>query len=196
MSIAADGLEQSRDTRRQWPPRSGMPWTEDDFAAVFAASRDGCDPDEIAARIGRSTIALRGQLRRLLPAEERHLPADLVLPRLRQLDREGDYDWLAAMASSTRPSWELQREAQAERDERGIGALSDGELLALVDVICGRTAQLPDELVRAISTAVDRRGMEALVRRRAMAAADDAVDALLDQGERLWSHELPSDGWS
>lgn len=188
---SADGAEPTRDERGEQPPRRGMPWTEEDFAGVMRAARDGCDHDEIADRIGRSPIGLRGQLRRLLPVEERHLPVHLVLPRLRQLDRDGDYDWLAAMARPTKSRWELEREAQAERDERGIGVLSDEEVVGLAQAVGDCSARLPSELVRAIATAVQRRGLAAIVRRRALAAADDAVDALLRRGNGPWADEFP-----
>ncbi|MFA4840815.1 MAG: hypothetical protein WC580_03815 [Agrococcus sp.] len=183
MTSTAGGTQLDHEPPEEGPPRHGMPWTEEDFAAVMQASREGCDQEEIAARIGRSVHGLRSQLRRLLPAEERHLTATLVLPRLRQLDQDGDYDWLAAMAQPTKSLWEVRREVEAERAERGIGTLSDDELLGLAKAVTESSARLPTELARAISTAVQRRGLAAIVRRRALAAADDAVDALLGRGE-------------
>lgn len=171
------------------PFRHGMPWTEDDFAGIMQASREGCGLEEVAARIGRSAHALRPQLRRLLPADERHLAADLVLPRLRQPERHGDCDWLAAMAQPTGSPWELRFEAEAERDERGIGALSDDELVALAGAVTGAAAQLPAALRRAVADAVRRRGLEHVVRRCAVCVVDEAVDALLGRGGAPWGYD-------
>lgn len=188
MTSTAGGTQLDHEPPEEGPPRHGMPWTEEDFAAVVQASREGCDQEEIAARIGRSVHGLRSQLRRLLPAEERHLSAALVLPRLRQLGQDGDYDWLAAMAQPTKSMWEVRREAEAERAERGIGALSDEELmgLALAIAIAQTKIRLPTELVGAISTAVQERGMEALLSRRAHAEADAALEAVLRHGRAAW----------
>jgi hypothetical protein len=186
MTTTAGGTQLDHETPEEGPPRHGMPWTEEDFAAVVQASREGCDQEEIAARIGRSVHGLRSQLRRLLPAEERHLSAALVLPRLRQLGLDGDYDWLAAMAQPTKSRWAVQREAEAERAERGIGTLSDQELEGLALAIAQSSIRLPTEPVAAISTAVQERGMEALLSRRARAEADAALEAVLRHGRAAW----------
>lgn len=189
MTSTAPTTELDPASSGEQPYRHGMPWTEEDFAGIMQASREGCGLEEIAVRIGRSVHALRPQLRRLLPADERHLAADLVLPRLRQLERDGDYDWLAAMAQPTRSPWELRFEAEAARDEWGIGALSDDELVALASTVAGAAAQLPAALRRAIAGAVHGRGLEHVVRRCALGAVDEAVDALLDRDGAPWSYD-------
>lgn len=194
MTSAAHGTVIDHEPSEGAAPRHGMPWTEQDFAAVMQASREGCDQEEIAARIGRSVQGLRSQLRRLLPAEERHLTAALVLPRLRQLGRDGDDDWLAEMARPTRSWWELQRDAEAERAERGIGALPDEELLGLALAIAQTMVRLPTELVGAIATAVQERGMEGFLSLRAHAEADAALEAVLRHGRPSlddWAHGMP-----
>lgn len=73
--------------------------------------------------------------------------------------------------------------------------LSDEELLGLALAIGERSARMPIELLRAIATALQRRGLHAVVRRRALAEADAAVDALMRRGEGAWAEEPPDTCW-
>ena len=164
------------------PRRHGKPWTEEDYRAVMRAIRDGGSLEEIAARVGRTEQGLRGQLHRILPADERHLAADLVLPRLRQLDADGDYDWLAALAQRLPSPWEAQREAEAARTERGIPALQDAELLALAFAValCRSVDEDLAAVGRQLGRELLRRGIDARFRQRVAAEIDAASDLLGD----------------
>lgn len=192
----------------QLPSRYGHPWGERDFAGIMQACRDGCGFDEIAARIGRTPAGLRGQLHRMLPAAERHLAASLVLPRLRQLDADGDYDWLAAMAERTIYPWEREQERERDQHEaaraRGIGALPDDEVVAIAVALARSVAPeaplddtrwpgvpphesaLPDALLRAIQREIEVRGLGPVLTRCAERHASEAVEALLDRVPTSW----------
>lgn len=169
------------------PRRHGKPWTEEDYRAVMRGIRDGGSLDEIAARVGRTEQGLRGQLHRMLPVDERHLAADLVLPRLRQLDAQGDYDWLAALAQRPPSPWEAQREAAAQA-ERGIPALDDDELLALAFAIavCRSADTVLGAIRRQLGRELQRRGIDARFRQRVATEIDAASDLLGDDDPYGW----------
>jgi len=189
-SIAPQTEHDDEETKGQ-SSRHGQRWTEEDFAGIMQACRDGCSPEQIAARVGRTEHGLRSQLRRMLPAEERHLSADLVVPRLRQLDRNGDYDWLASMAQRSISPWERQAAAEAERDARGFGALSDDELLGLAHAIVHSAVETPAAITRPISVEISRRELESQVRWSASSTADAAADRLLRRTTPWWSDGAP-----
>ncbi|WP_026373481.1 hypothetical protein [Agrococcus lahaulensis] len=169
------------------PRRHGKPWTEEDYRAVMRAIRDGGSLEEIAARVGRTEQGLRGQLHRILPVDERHLAADLVLPRLRQLDADGDYDWLAALAQRSPYPWETQREAET-RAERGIPAFEDEELLALAFAVavCRSSDTVLAAVRRQLGRELHRRGIDARFRQRVAAEIDSASDLLGDADPYGW----------
>jgi hypothetical protein len=169
------------------PRRHGKPWTEEDYRAVMRAIRDGGSLDEIAARVGRTEQGLRGQLHRMLPADERHLAADLVLPRLRQLDANGDYDWLAALAQRPPSPWDTQREAEA-RAERGIPALEDAEVLALAfaAAVCRSDDTILGAVRRQLGRELHRRGIDTRFRQRVAAEIESASDLLGDGDPYGW----------
>ncbi|WP_092919327.1 hypothetical protein [Agrococcus baldri] len=175
------------------PAKHGSRWEEGDFAVIMQACREGCGLEEIAVRLERTVQGLRGQLRRMLPAAERHLSPELVLPRLRQLERDGDYDWLAAMAERTVSPWERRREEKAERHERGIGALDDEDLLGIAQAVVDSTVRQSPELRRALSDELHRRELDGLVRRRALAAAETSVDSLVRDGWSYPGERYPSE---
>ncbi|MFC7400747.1 hypothetical protein [Citricoccus sp. GCM10030269] len=138
--------DEQPDTPGDPPRRHGQPWNEDDFAGIVRAARDGCNLEHIARRIGRSENSLRPQLRRILPVEERHLPPDLVPARLRQLDQDGNYDWLTALSQKPRSPWEIRREVEEAADARGLGALTDHDLVDLAVACALSQAPLSWEL--------------------------------------------------
>ncbi|MCH1883272.1 hypothetical protein [Agrococcus sp. ARC_14] len=183
--------ETARDDERPegTPFRHRQLWTEEDFVGIMQGCRDGCAAEQIAARIGRTVAGMRSQLRRLLPLDERHLPAELVLPRLRQLDVDGDYDWLAAMAQRTISPWERQAQAREEQDARGFGALTDEEVLEIALAIVHSAVTAPAVVTRPISGEVRSRGLSSLLTRRATIAADSAADRLLGRTPSHWSDE-------
>jgi transposase-like protein len=167
-------------------PRSGKPWTEEDFAAIMQQCRAGAAIEQIARRIGRTPTTLATQIRRLLPLQERHLSAELALPRLRQLDADGDYDWLAALAQRERSAWELQAEAQQQRQEAGFGALDDDELLSIAVALALTPDPHPPGLRRRCAQELAGRGLGDDVERRVEAARQHALDRLFGRDDGEW----------
>lgn len=170
-------------------PRRGKPWTEDDFTELMRACRAGCGVDGIARRLGRTERGVLPQLRRLLPLDERHLPVDLALPRLRQLDRDGDYDWLSALAQRAKPIWELEREAQAERDDRDIAAFTDEELLSVAVAIACCPFPLQTTLTPRCADELHRRHLADEVQRRCVRLAAEAAERL------AWHDDWLAEDW-
>ncbi|SFS15107.1 hypothetical protein SAMN04487783_1970 [Agrococcus baldri] len=175
-------------------PRSGQPWAEEDFAAIMQACRSGATIEQIARRIGRTPTSLPMQIRRMLPLEERQLTAELALPRLRQLDEHGDYDWLAAMAQREQTAWERSQETRAEQRSRGIEALSDEHVLAIALVCVTSTVELPVDLRRELACALAQRGIEDQLASLAADAASDAVAQLSTARSR--DFDWVPDGWA
>lgn len=175
------------DTRPISPSRHGQPWTEQDFAAIAQACREGHSLEVIAQRIGRSPTGLRGQLRRMLPVDERHLSADLALPRLHQLCRDDDYDWLAAMAERERPQWLIEQEAheRARSDALemarvvGIGALPDEQVAALALAALYSPDALPPELADLLSREIVARGLATGIATRALRHLRESFSSVL-----------------
>lgn len=175
------------DSRRVSPLRHGQAWTEQDFADVMEACRDGDSLEQIAERIGRSVNGLRNQLRRMLPADERHLAADVVLLRIRQLNRGGDYDWLAAMAEQPKSAWELQREAEQHSRATllenarvvGIGSLPDGHILSLAAAVVDTRELLPSDLGQILAQEITERGLSVHLVARARDRLDGSLAAFL-----------------
>lgn len=151
------------------------------------ACRSDCSIEEIACRVGRTLASVRPQLRRLLPVDERHLPTDLVPARLRQLDREGDYDWLEAVSQRTVPPWEMQQQVQAERHARGIGALTDDELVHLALAMATCLAPVAQDIRSRFARELRERDLEGRLQRSISSVADDAIRGILgvDPGLRI-----------
>lgn len=167
------------------PRRHGLPWAPEDFEALMQACQSDCSIEEIAHRVGRTLASVRPQLRRLLPVDERHLPTDLVPARLRQLDRDGDYDWLEAVAQRTISPWELQAQVQAESHARGIGALADDELVAVALAMATCVAQVSRDIRSRFARELRERDLEGRLQRSVSSAADDATRDLLGMGPDL-----------
>ncbi|WP_159551816.1 hypothetical protein [Citricoccus sp. K5] len=175
------------DHRAISPIRHGQPWTEQDFAEVMQAVSEGCALEEIAERIGRSVNGLRNQLRRMLPADERHLTADVVLLRLRQLNKDNDYDWLAAMAEQPKSDWELRCEAERHSRERmlenarvvGIGALPEDHLLAVAAALVDTGESVPSDLRLILAKEISERGLLGRLADRARDRLDGSLATLL-----------------
>lgn len=169
------------------PRRHGLPWSTEDFDALMQACRSDCSIEEIAHRVGRTLASVRPQLRRLLPVDERHLPTDLVPARLRQLDRDGDYDWLEAVSQRTISSWEVQQQVQAESHARGIGALTDDELLSVALAMATCLAPVRQDIRSRFARELRERDLEGRVQRSVSSVADDAARDLLgvDSGMRI-----------
>lgn len=164
------------------PPRHGEPWTEEDYAGVMRSCRAGRSHDGIARDIGRSPKSLRGQLRRMLPAEERHLPPDVVLSRLRQLDEDGDYDWLAAMSERSTSAWEWRHECMPAEDARELGSLTEDQVLSIAVTALFSTVPLRDDLQDLVVRQIWKRCLEARLQHLARGVSEDAVTASLHHG--------------
>ncbi|WP_405217850.1 hypothetical protein [Agrococcus sp. Ld7] len=157
------------------PRRHRLPWATEDFEALMQACRSDCSIEEIAGRVGRTLASVRPQLRRLLPVDERHLPTDLVPARLRQLDRDGDYDWLEAVSQRTVPPWEVQQQEQAESHARGIGALTDDDLVAVTLAMATCLAPVSPEIRSRFARELRERDLEGQLQRSVSSVADDAT---------------------
>lgn len=161
------------------PPRHGTRWTEDDYTELVRACRDGCDIVEIARRVGRTWLSAQWQLRRLLPLDERHLSGELALARLRQLDADGDYDWLAALAQRTPSPWDLSLAPLAESDARGVGGMTDDELLSISLAFASCLFEPPLALQQRCSRELRARRLDDVVRERLSVAVRDVVEERL-----------------
>lgn len=173
------------------PTRHKQPWTEQDLEAALEAVREDCPLEDIAERIGRTPLVLRNQLRRMLPADERHLKADLIQARLRQLNRNGDYDWLAAMAQQPKPEWTLQAEAYEQRQTAlvdsarsvGVGALSDNDLITLATAILDSQGGFPHDLRRIVATLLQERDLVQDLDRWMRARGERALELLMTEAD-------------
>lgn len=194
MERAETGAAEAPSTNGPPPSRRGERWSEADFRGVMEACRDGCELEEIAARIGRTPDGLRGQLRRLLPLEERHLASDLVIPRLRQLDADGGYDWLSALAERSIPEWERRAQAEAERGARGFGALTDDEVLGIAQALVHSSVAAPAAVTRPIAREISEHDLEGELARCAATATDAAFERLM-RGTASWWTDSASQGW-
>ncbi|MGY3126709.1 hypothetical protein ACVWW9_000208 [Agrococcus sp. UYP33] len=173
-----DGTAQQHPVLVDPASRRGKAWTEEDYTDLMRGCRSDSDVVDLARQLGRSVQSVQSQLRRLLPADERHLPLDLALPRLRQLDIDGDYDWLEALAKRTPSPWDPNPLVVTDPDARGLGGLTDDELLsvALSIVISGQ--ECPADLLRRLGRELRRRGMLEQLERGAAMAHREALDRL------------------
>ncbi|MGM7668730.1 hypothetical protein [Microbacterium sp. A93] len=186
------------DDRPPPPFRHKQPWTELDLAAAMEAVREDCPLEDIAERIGRTPMVLRNQLRRMLPADERRLRADLIQARLRQLNRDGDYDWLAAMAQQPTPEWTLREQAHQRSlaalvdgaRSVGVGALSDNDLIMLATAILDSQGGFPTELRQIVSTLIHERELVHQLDRWMRARSTRALELLMAEAVRG-----PDDEW-
>lgn len=120
------------DTPSPGPARAGQPWTDADYEALVDGCRRGTDLTSLSEELGRSVVAVLDRARRMLPAEERGLPRDRALPRLRELlEQDPDYDWDAAMRASPPPP-PVEHPVYVRR---GLAGLQPEELLAIAEVL-------------------------------------------------------------
>ena len=114
------------------PPRTGQPWTEEDYGTLVSACRDGLDLAAVAERLGRTELAVLDRARRMLPVDERGLPRDRALTRLQELlGRQEGYDWSAAMRQAPPPPPVEHRVYRRE----GLAGLQTAELLAVAEAL-------------------------------------------------------------
>lgn len=137
------------------PRRSGQPWTEEDYDALAALCGEGLDLAEVAERLGRTELAVLERARRMLPVDERTLPRDRALTRLKELlGADGGYDWSTAMCQAPPPPPVVHRVYRRE----GVAGLRTRELLAVAEALV--LQPLCDGLVRErVLGLVQRRGL-------------------------------------
>lgn len=111
---------------------------------------------------------------------------DLVLARLRQLNQDGSYDWLASMARQTKAPWERRFDGQIEQGAWGVGALSDDQLVGLAVTTVFSTVPLHADLQRRIAQELQSRGLANLKMRQVCDAATETL-AL------VWTERMPID---
>ena len=153
-------LPHERDGR---PARSGQPWTEEDHAQLLELVVDGLDVPAIAQRAGRTPSVVLPRLRRMLPVDERGCPDHLVLPRLRELHQQEDYDWRRTMLKDT-PRAPVVRPPAVHR--AGLEGLEDEDLVEVADALVRTAARDGDLLERVRRQVVDRHLADRLVGRR------------------------------
>lgn len=117
------------------PPRSGEPWTDDDYEQLLDLCREGLTLPAAALRLGRSEAAVRGRAMKLLPVDERGTPQDRVLVQLRtHLEDEDEYDWRKHLAA-TPPPRPVINHVHPPAVLSGIEGLQDDELLAMASAL-------------------------------------------------------------
>lgn len=116
------------------PARSGEPWTEEDYETLVRMSAGGADLQQVAQELRRRGTAVLARARRMLPLEERGLPADRALVQLRRHLREDPaYDWAGWLATSPPPRPVEHTHVTTRLD--GIPGLEDEDLLAVAECL-------------------------------------------------------------
>jgi hypothetical protein len=149
--------------RRDRAARSGQPWTEECHAELVDLAAAGHSVPEIAERAGRTVSVVVPRLRRMLPVDERGCPEHLVLPRLRELLGQDDYDWRRAMLKDT-PRPPVHQPPAIHRS--GVPGLDDEDLVEVADALVRSNVRQPDLLERVRCEIRDRRLGDRLVERR------------------------------
>lgn len=175
------------------PSRNGQPWTEEDYEALVTTCREGVDLETLAERLGRTELAVLDRARKMLPVDERGLPRDRAVTRLRELLRsEEGYDWSAAMRQAPPPPPVEHRVYRRE----GIAGLRAPELLAVAEALvlqplCDR--QVREDVLRR----VEQRGLvgelEQQVGARLVRRAQPADAPYLAEA---WDGARRTPGWS
>ena len=116
------------------PARSGEPWTEDDYVTLVRLCTEGADLATVAEALERRDTAVLNRTRRMLPLDERGLPADRALTQLRlHLEQEPGYDWAARLTESPPPRPVQHTTYTVQRN--GIPGLQDEELLDVAELV-------------------------------------------------------------
>lgn len=125
------------------PTRSGEPWTDDDYETLVRLCAEGATLASVAEELGRGERAVLGRARRMLPLDERGLPDDRALARLRHHLREDPgYDWGTRLTESPPPRPVEHTHVTVRRD--GIPGLTDQDLLDVAELlVTGATTRVP-----------------------------------------------------
>lgn len=118
------------------PARSGELWTEDDYETLARLCLDGADLAAVAEALERRDTAVLDRARRMLPLDERGLPADRALVQLRaHLREDAGYDWASALTQSPPPR-PVEHRVYTEQLS-GVRGLEDEELLDVAELVVG-----------------------------------------------------------
>lgn len=116
------------------PARSGEPWTEGDYEALVRLCLEGADLAAMAEELQRRDTAVLNRARRMLPLDERGLPADRALVQLRtHLRDDPGYDWAARLTESP-PRRPVQYPVHTHQ-LNGIRGLEDEQLLDVAELV-------------------------------------------------------------
>lgn len=169
--------------QRPRPPRSGEPWTDEDYAELVRRCRDGDSAQEIAEALGRRDTSVFERAKRMLPLDERGAPRDRCLARLRHhVTTQEDYDWEQHLVATPPPRPIVTYENPAPI-LGGIPGLSDPQLLELAVTlgIVGRSQ--PSRVLRAdVARQLRERGLDRQLLDRVRESAERGVEDLLEEG--------------
>lgn len=183
------------------PSRSGEPWTEDDYETLVRLCLDGADLVTVAGALQRRDTAVLDRARRMLPLEERGLPADRALVQLRTHLREDPaYDWGAALTQSPPPRPVEQRVYTQQLT--GLRGLEDAELLDVAELVVSRPPTEAPTVRRILAAVVDRRLATDLALRvgermvvTAMESADLGTPVHGERSPEPWGVEPYNQSW-
>ncbi|MHA7862552.1 hypothetical protein ACX1DX_14445 [Tessaracoccus sp. Y36] len=137
------------------PDRRGEPWTDDDYRTMVTLCRQGAVIDELCQALGRTSQAVLGRVKRLLPMAERGAPGERVLAQLhKHLVSDDHYDWESHLAALPPPRPVINHVHPPDQ-LTGIPGLHDNELLLVAAALfqAGKhtpTGRLMDECASAI----------------------------------------------
>lgn len=118
-------------TPRRTAPRSGEPWTDEDYRTLMQLCREDQSLEAICDTLERTPGAVQARARKLLPLEERAVPTERILRQLaKNLAADEDYDWEHHLAATPPPRPVVQH-VPPPVTLRGIGGLDDDELLLM-----------------------------------------------------------------
>ncbi|GAA4896712.1 hypothetical protein GCM10025789_13170 [Tessaracoccus lubricantis] len=152
------------------PKRQGQPWTDDEYATLIELCRRDVGIEKVCEALGRKPGAVLNRAKRMLPMDERGVPAERVLSQLRKhLLHDADYDWEAHLAALPPPRPVINH-VHPPAQYAGIEGLEDAQLLTIMTCLvhakpdtaasrladqCGnhiRSRQLTDDLMDLLTT--------------------------------------------
>lgn len=179
------------------PRRSGEPWTTSDFETIVRVcrEREGPTVEVIAQEVERSPGAVRAQLKKLLPLDQRGGPIDLVPAQLRRaLLADEDYDWQGHLVATPPPAPVVEH-VHPPAVLTGIRGLGNDELLAMARAMAALavpdrgTSYLPESCAHEVA----RRGLAAQLEEGAAEDARERARNFLDHGYQAYG---PTDCWA
>ncbi|WP_153503178.1 hypothetical protein [Cumulibacter manganitolerans] len=170
------------------PANHGTPWTDRQHHLLVERIRAGDDLDAIADALGRRASSVLTRMRRLLPADNREHPGDLLLTVTRDYLADPEAPWRANLLRSTPPRPVITPPAIVRT---GLGGIDDDDLVALVHAMITVHGRTPPDLLHRLGDELAERGLTGrLVRERAreLRYSRDCVlsDAQLDDAAEAW----------